>query len=104
MSTNVTYFDLSFLSQIKPIEIPATGSFMGTPASINAKVEPQAEAIDVEPAEDKTSETTRSVYGKSSCEGKTGKRALSAKAPWPISLLPGGPRRLTSPVENGGKL
>ncbi len=33
----------------RPIAIPATGALIGTPASINDNVEPQTEAIDVEP-------------------------------------------------------
>src|SRR3989344_3077728 len=104
MSTMVTYFDLSFLSVINPMEIPATGSFIGTPASMSASVDPQAEAIDVDPALDRTSETTLIVYGNSSPEGIIGLIAFSASAPWPISRLAGAPLRLTSPTENGGKL
>jgi hypothetical protein len=34
---------------------------MGTPASISASVLPQTEAIEVEPLEDKASDTRRSV-------------------------------------------
>jgi hypothetical protein len=44
-----------------PMEIPATGAMIGTPASISAKVLPQTEAIEVEPFELKTSETKRMV-------------------------------------------
>ena len=44
---------------------------------------------DVDPFEDNTSETTLIVYGNSSSLGITGTNALSASAPWPISLLPG---------------
>ena len=39
--------------------MPATGRLMGTPASIRASVEPQMEPCEVEPLEDRTSETTR---------------------------------------------
>jgi hypothetical protein len=36
------------------MEIPATGSLMGTPASISASVDPHVDAIDVEPLLDMT--------------------------------------------------
>ena len=36
-------------SLIRPIAAPATGALIGTPASISARVEPQVEAIEVEP-------------------------------------------------------
>ena len=48
----------SFLSVTNPVEIPATGFLIGTPASINANVLPQILACDVEPFEDNTSDTT----------------------------------------------
>jgi len=38
----------------------------GTPAAISDKLEPQTDAIDVEPLDESTSETSRNVYGKSS--------------------------------------
>jgi len=38
------------------MDIPATLSLIGTPASINERVEPQVEAIEEEPFWDKTSE------------------------------------------------
>ena len=44
------------------------------------------------------------MYGNSSFEGITGSKALSAKAPWPISLLPGPLDGLASPTLYGGKL
>jgi hypothetical protein len=44
-----------------PMEMPATGARMGTPASINAKVLPHTDAIEVEPLELRTSETKRMV-------------------------------------------
>ena len=41
--------------------MPATGALIGTPASISARVEPHTDAIEVEPLEESTSETTRMV-------------------------------------------
>ena len=41
--------------------MPATGALMGTPASISASVDPQTDAIDVEPFELRISETNRIV-------------------------------------------
>ena len=41
--------------------MPATGALSGTPASIIESVDPQTEAIDVEPLELNTSETRRSA-------------------------------------------
>ena len=84
---------------INPIAIPAAGLFIGTPASNNASVEPQTEAWEVDPLELNTSDTNLIVYGNSSSEGINGSKALSAKAPCPISLLPGPLSGLTSPTE-----
>ena len=64
---------------------PATGALIGTPASIRASVEPQIEPCEVEPFDDKTSETSLIAYGNSSTLGITGSSALSANAPCPIS-------------------
>ena len=50
--------EIEFSSLIKPIAIPATGFLIGTPASISDKVEPQIDACDDEPFDDKTSLTT----------------------------------------------
>jgi len=50
------------------------------------------------------SDTTLTIYGKSSGLGRTGTNALSANAPCPISLLPTHLNILTSPTEYGGKL
>ena len=61
--------------------MPATEPLIGTPASISESVEPQTEAIDVEPFDDSTSETTRIVYGHCSWLGRTGMSARSASAP-----------------------
>ncbi len=41
--------------------MPATGALMGTPAAISDRLEPQTEAMEVEPLDCMTSETTRSV-------------------------------------------
>ena len=41
--------------------IPATGSFIGTPASINESEVPQTVAIDEDPFDSVISETTRNV-------------------------------------------
>ena len=84
--------------------MPATGALIGTPASMSESVEAQTDAIDVEPFEESTSDTSRSVYGNSSSSGTTGTSARSASAPWPISRRFGLPTRPTSPVEKGGKL
>ena len=41
--------------------MPATGSLIGTPAAISDSVEPQTDAMEVDPFEASTSETTRRV-------------------------------------------
>ena len=46
--------------------MPATGAFVGTPASISASEPPHTDAIDDEPFDSRMSDTTRIVYGKSS--------------------------------------
>ncbi len=46
-------------SLIRPMATPETGALMGTPASMRANVEPQVEAIEEEPLDSRTSETTR---------------------------------------------
>ena len=71
----------SSLSVTNPVEIPATGLLIGTPASIKASVLPQILACDVEPFEDNISDTTRIAYGNSSSDGITGTNAFSANAP-----------------------
>ena len=83
----------------RPIAAPATGALIGTPASISASVEPQVEAIDVEPLDVTASLTRRMTYGKSSCAGRTGTSARSASAPWPMSRRLGPRMGLFSPVE-----
>ena len=56
-------------SLTRPIAIPATGAFIGTPASINARLAPQTEAIEDEPLDSVISDTTRITYGKRSLSG-----------------------------------
>ena len=51
----------SSLWETSPVEMPATWSVMGTPASISAKLPPQTEAIDEEPLDSVISETIRMV-------------------------------------------
>src|ERR1700675_4770577 len=101
MSVRVVYLPSA---NTRPIAIPATGALIGTPASISERLEPQTDAIDVEPFDASTSETTRIVYGHSRLLGSTGINARSANAPCPISRRFGDPTRPVSPVEKGGKL
>jgi len=68
-------------SLISPMAIPATGAAIGTPASIIESAVPQTVAIEEEPFDSRTSETTRIVYGKSASSGNTCLIALSASAP-----------------------
>ena len=84
--------------------MPATGALMGTPASMSDSDDPHTEAIEVEPFDESTSETRRSVYGNSSWSGTTGRRARSASRPCPISRRLGPRMNPVSPVEKGGKL
>src|SRR5262245_13723757 len=91
-------------SLMRPIAAPATGAEIGTPASMSASVEPQVDAIDVEPLDDMHSDTSRMTYGKSSLLGSTGTRARSARWPWPTSRREGPRIGLFSPVEYGGEL
>ena len=92
------------MSVTNPVDIPATGFLIGTPASIKANVLPHILACDVEPFELNTSDTTLIAYGNSSSDGITGTNAFSANAPWPISLLPGPLDGLASPTLYDGKL
>ena len=41
--------------------MPATGALSGTPAAMSERLDPQTEAMEVEPLEASTSETTRRV-------------------------------------------
>src|SRR4029450_6615616 len=89
-------------SDTRPIAMPATGAFSGTPAFSRDKVDAQTEPIDVEPLEPSASDTWRIAYGNSSMLGSTGTSARSASAPWPISRRFGEPTRPGSPGEYGG--
>ena len=91
-------------SDTRPIAIPATGAFSGTPAFSSDRVDAHTEPIDVEPLELNASDTWRIAYGNSSTLGRTGISARSASAPCPISRRLGEPTRPVSPVEYGGKL
>ena len=75
----------------------------GTPASLSARFPPQTDAMELDPLLSVMVLSTLMVYGKSSCSGMTGSRALSASSPWPSSLLPGAPTLPVSPTEDGGK-
>src|SRR5690606_21261105 len=101
MSDNTAYRPV-FASEINPIAIPETGLIICTPASIMAMVPLQTVAIDDDPFDSNTSETTRTVYGKSS--GIILFNARCAKFPCPTSLLEVPRIGLASPVEKGGKL
>ena len=48
-------------SLTRPMAMPATGAWIGTPASISASEPPQTVAIDDEPLDSRMSETTRIV-------------------------------------------
>ena len=98
ISVSITYLSLFALSVTKPVDIPATGFFIGTPASIKDNVLPHILACEVDPFELRTSETTLIAYGNSSSLGSTGTKAFSASAPCPISLLPGPLDGLASPT------
>ena len=71
----------SLLRVQRPILMPATGRFNGTPASSNASVPLQMAAIEVEPLDSMISDVTRTAYGKSSRLGMTGAMERSANAP-----------------------
>ena len=83
---------------------PATGATMGTPASINARLVPHTEAIELEPFDSRISETTRITYGNLSRSGMTALTPRLARLPWPISRRFGEPIIPVSPTLNGGKL
>src|SRR5258707_9367713 len=69
MSVSVVYLPSAYT---RPIAIPATGALIGTPASSSDSVEPHTDAIDVDPFDESTSDTTRIVYGHSAAGGTTG--------------------------------
>jgi hypothetical protein len=58
MSVRMAIFSPSLMS---PIATPAHGAFIGTPASISASEPPHTVAMEDEPFDSSTSETTRSV-------------------------------------------
>ena len=89
---------------ISPIAIPATGAFIGTPAAIRLIQPAHMLACELDPLLSSTSLTTRTVYGNSSSFGITCNKARSARAPCPISRLPGAPYLPVSPTLNAGKL
>src|SRR3954453_9010582 len=91
-------------SLTRPMLMPATGSLIGTPASIRASVPPQTDAMLDEPLDSRRSLTRRIVYGHRAGRGRTAWDEPSARAPWPISRRPGPPTGLHSPTEYGGKL
>ena len=86
------------------MEMPPTGSLIGTPASIRLSVAPQTEAIELEPLDSRMSETTRIVYGNRAGGGRIGATERSARAPWPISRRPGPRIGRTSPTAKLGML
>ena len=103
MSVSIT--KSSSLSPVtRPTDIPATGRLIGTPAAISESVLPQILACEVEPLELNISDTSLIAYGNSSSLGITGRSALSARAPCPISRLPGPLDVFASPVEKPGIL
>ena len=55
----------------RPIAIPATGAFRGTPASISDNDAPHTDAIEDEPFDSVMSDTIRITYGKRSAAGRT---------------------------------
>jgi hypothetical protein len=69
------------------IAIQLTGFFIGTQASIKDKQLAQTLAIEVDPFDDKTSETILIVYGNLFSSGIIGLSVFSAKCPCQISLL-----------------
>ena len=60
ISESTAYLPLS-ASVMSPMAIPETGFLICTPASIRASVPEHTVAIDEEPFDSKTSETTRTV-------------------------------------------
>ena len=84
--------------------MPATGSEIGTPASMSASVPPHTLAMLDEPFDSRISLMTRIVYGNLSGPGITALSERSASAPCPISRRPGPRIGLHSPTEYGGKL
>ena len=77
---------------------------IGTPAVISDILDAHTLACEVEPFDSNVSDTVRMAYGNSASLGSTGRRALSASAPCPISRLPGPLDGFVSPTEYEGKL
>ena len=96
---SVSRTNLSSASLTRPIEMPATGSVIGTPASISPSVPPQTVAIELEPLDSRMSETTRIVYGKlvgighDRLDAALGQRAVADLAPAGAADRPHSPTR-----------
>ena len=67
--------------EINPIATPLTCLGIGTPASINANEPAQTVAIEDEPFDSKTSDTTLNVYGKVVVSGNICFKERIAKLP-----------------------
>ena len=79
--------------------MPATGSLIGTPASISASVPPQTDAMLLTSRWIPGCRRRRgSCRGTSPAAGMTALRLRSARAPWPISRRPGPRIGLHSPT------
>src|SRR3546814_17268064 len=86
--------------RIRPIAIPETGRFSGTPASIMASEPPQTDAIDDEPFDSVMSPVMRIVKGNSSFVGSPDGSARHDSLPCPMSRRRGRPEDLR--VGTGG--
>src|SRR4051812_50093084 len=93
---------LSF-SITSPIEMPATGRLIGTPASIIASVPPHTDAIELEPFDSRISLTRRIVYGNRVAGGGTGLGGGAAHKPGALSRRPRPPVRLAFPARARGE-
>ncbi len=60
--------------------MPETAPRIGTPASINERLDEHTDPIDVEPFDDMTSDTRRSVYAKSYLVGNNWHHCPSSKS------------------------
>src|ERR1044071_2258727 len=89
MSVKITLCSSCSFFVTKPSAIPETVLLSGTPAAISESDAAQIDACEVDPFEDKTSETTRIVYGKTSVFGKRFTSAFFAKKACPTSLREG---------------
>ena len=68
-------------SLTNPMAMPATPAPMGTPASIKDRLVPHTVAIELDPFDSVTSETTRTTYGYSSMFGMTACKPRLASRP-----------------------